>query len=78
VGGKHDIYEMIVDLAKKGACVIFISNELDEVLALCDRTLVMYRGRIVIEVLNEDTTKEELLYYVMGGKKNGSKNARVE
>lgn len=78
VGGKHDIYEMIVDLAKKGACVIFISNELDEVLALCDRTLVMYRGRIVIEVLNEDTTKEELLYYVMGGKKNGSKSARVE
>ena len=78
VGGKHDIYQMIVDLAKRGACVIFISNELDEVLALCDRTLVMYRGRIVKEVLNEDTTKEELLFYVMGGKKNGSKSEQIQ
>jgi len=75
VGGKHDIYQMIVDLAKRGACVIFISNELDEVLALCDRTLVMYGGRIVKQVLNEATTKEELLFYVMGGKKNESENA---
>jgi ribose transport system ATP-binding protein len=73
VGGKHDIYSMIVDLAKNGAGVIFISNELDEVLALCDRTLVMFNGRLVKEVINKNTTKDELLFYVMGGKENGSK-----
>ena len=74
VGGKHDIYKMIVDLAKNGAGVIFISNELDEVLALCDRTLIMFNGRLVKEVINKDTTKNELLFYVMGGKDNGSKS----
>jgi len=74
VGGKHDIYKMIVDLAKKGAGVVFISNELDEVLALCDRTLVMFNGRIVKEVANKGTSKDELLFFVMGGKENGSKS----
>jgi ABC-type sugar transport system ATPase subunit len=73
VGGKHDIYQMIIDLAKRGAGVIFISNELDEVLALCDRTIVMFNGRIVKEVINEETTKEELLFYVMGGRYHESK-----
>jgi len=73
VGGKHDIYRMIVDLAKNGAGVIFISNELDEVLALCDRTLIMFNGHLVKEVINKNTTKDELLFYVMGGKENGSK-----
>ena len=71
IGGKHDIYQMIVDLAKSGAGVIFISNELDEVLSLCDRILIMFSGRIVKEVLNEETSKEELLFYVMGGRDNG-------
>ncbi|MFO7984898.1 MAG: sugar ABC transporter ATP-binding protein [Desulfatiglandaceae bacterium] len=74
VGGKHDIYKMIVDLAKNGAGVIFISNELNEVLTLCDRTLVMFKGRLVKELVNKGTTKDELLFYVMGGKYNDSKN----
>jgi ABC-type sugar transport system ATPase subunit len=73
VGGKHDIYQMIVELAKRGAGVIFISNELDEVLALCDRTLVMFSGQIVKEFINEKATKDELLFYVMGGKDNAAK-----
>ncbi|MDZ7698647.1 MAG: sugar ABC transporter ATP-binding protein [Deltaproteobacteria bacterium] len=74
VGGKHDIYKMIVDLATNGAGVIFISNELDEVLALCDRILVMFRGQLVKELVNKEVSKDELLYYVMGGKDNESKN----
>jgi ABC-type sugar transport system ATPase subunit len=68
VGGKYDIYKLIVDLAKKGAGIIFISNELPEVLSLCDRILVMYRGQINKELQSQATNREELLYYVMGGK----------
>jgi ABC-type sugar transport system ATPase subunit len=37
VGGKYDIYKIIVDLARQGAGIIFISNELTEILSLCDR-----------------------------------------
>jgi ABC-type sugar transport system ATPase subunit len=68
VGGKYDIYKLIMGLARQGAGVIFISNELPEVLSLCDRILVMFDGRIIKEVRPEATNREELLVYVMGGR----------
>lgn len=68
VGGKYDIYKIIVDLARQGAGVLFISNELMEVLSLCDRILVMFHGQIIKELQTESTNREELLYYVMGGR----------
>ena len=68
VGGKYDIYEMIIDLARQGAGIIFISNELPEVLSLCDRVLVMFDGQIIKEVQTKATNREELLFYVMGGR----------
>ena len=74
VGGKHEIYKLVVNLAKDGAGVIFISNELPEVLPLSDRILVMYKGRIIKELEAEKTDRQELLYYVMGGKEYGAAN----
>ncbi len=68
VGGKYDIYKIIVDLARQGAGILFISNELMEVLSLCDRILVMFHGQIIRELETEGTNREELLYYVMGGR----------
>ncbi len=68
VGGKYDIYKLIVDLARQGAGVIFISNELTEVLSLCDRVLVMFHGQIIKELETAATNREELLFYVMGGR----------
>jgi simple sugar transport system ATP-binding protein len=57
-----------MELARQGAGIIFISNELPEVLSLCDRILVMFDGRIIKEVRPEATNREELLFYVMGGR----------
>ncbi len=68
VGGKYDIYKLIVELAKKGSGIIFISNELTEVLSLCDRVLVMFNGQVIKELITEKTNREELLFYVMGGR----------
>jgi len=68
VGGKYDIYKIIVDLARQGAGILFISNELMEVLFLCDRILVMFLGQIIKELKTGATNREELLFYVMGGK----------
>ena len=68
VGGKYDIYKLIVDLARQGAGVIFISNELTEVLSLCDRVLVMFHGQVIRELETEATNREEVLFYVMGGR----------
>jgi ribose transport system ATP-binding protein len=49
VGAKYEIYMIIDRLAASGAGVIFISSELDELLAIADRILVMSQGEIVTE-----------------------------
>jgi ribose transport system ATP-binding protein len=46
---RHEIYRLLVDLADCGVGVILVSSELDEVLGLADRVLVMAEGRIVDE-----------------------------
>jgi ABC-type sugar transport system ATPase subunit len=45
VGAKADIYQRIDELARDGATILFISDDLDELLRLCDRIVVMHRGR---------------------------------
>ena len=49
VGAKRAIYDFLVELAADGRGVILISSELEEVLGLAHRVLVMRRGRIVAE-----------------------------
>jgi ABC-type sugar transport system ATPase subunit len=68
VGAKHEIYKLIMDLARQGAGVIFISNELPEVLPLCDRVLVLYKGQVIKELDTTQTDRHEVTYYLMGGK----------
>lgn len=46
VGAKAEIYRIIDELSKKGVSVILLSSELPEVLALCDRIMVMHHGEI--------------------------------
>jgi len=71
IGGKQEIYRCVVELAKMGVAVIFVSNELSEMLLLCDRILVMYHGRIIKELSSKESSREELLFYIMGGE-NGN------
>ncbi|MET0772839.1 MAG: ATP-binding cassette domain-containing protein, partial [Candidatus Limnocylindrales bacterium] len=47
VAAKHDIYQMIDGLAADGVGVLFVSSELEELIAMCDRILTMSRGEIV-------------------------------
>jgi ribose transport system ATP-binding protein len=47
VGSKIEIYDLIGDLAAKGAAVLFVSSYLPELLGVCDRIGVMHRGRLV-------------------------------
>ena len=53
VGAKYEIYSIIDRLAADGGGVLFISSELEELLAMCDRILVMSRGEIVGEFARE-------------------------
>ena len=47
IGAKSEIYRLIDDLARQGHAVLLISSELNEIIALCDRTLVMREGRLM-------------------------------
>ena len=44
VGAKYEIYKLMNDLAEKGVAIIMISSELEEVLGMSDRVMVMSRG----------------------------------
>ena len=46
VGAKFEIYQLIVELAGRGAGILVVSSELEELIGLCDRMLVMRRGEI--------------------------------
>ena len=61
VGAKLEIHKMLRQLAASGVCVILISSDLLEVLAISDRVVVMREGNIVHEVTTGDATQEEIL-----------------
>lgn len=64
VGAKVEIYRLIDRLAGDGAGILVLSTDLLELVGLCDRILVMYRGRIAHEVPAADTDSDDLLLRV--------------
>ncbi|MBP2197461.1 sugar ABC transporter ATP-binding protein [Pantoea cypripedii] len=61
VGAKTDVYHLIGNLAQRGLAVMFSSSELDEVMALADRILVMADGRITADLPRSEATREALI-----------------
>lgn len=61
VGAKFEIYSIIVDLAKSGSAVLFISSEIEELIGTCDRILVMKDGCITGNIAKPDFDQEKIL-----------------
>ena len=61
VGAKFELYQLILNLADEGAGVLLISSELDELIGLCDRILVMSEGEIRAEFPRAQFDREQLL-----------------
>lgn len=61
VGAKTDVYHLIGKMAQQGLAVMFSSSELDEVMALADRILVMADGRITADLPRQTVTREKLI-----------------
>jgi len=59
VGAKQAIYELIADLARQGLAILMISSEIEEILGLAHRVLVMRLGKIVAEVREVDGSLDE-------------------
>ena len=61
VGAKFEIYQLMIELAKKDKGIIMISSEMPELLGVTDRILVMSNGRVAGIVDTKDTDQEEIL-----------------
>ncbi len=66
VGAKRDLYQLIVELAANGVAIILISNEVEEILGLAHRVLVMRAGRIVAELSGDQMTEEAIMASAFG------------
>ncbi len=66
IGAVADIQARLVALRAAGEAVLLSSPDLDEVLALSDRVIVLYRGRCVAELLREDLDMDALSMALMG------------
>jgi ABC-type sugar transport system ATPase subunit len=66
VGAKRAIYELIHRLAGQGLGVLLISSEIEEVLGLAHRILVVRNGRIVAEVAGADASEETIMRAAFG------------
>jgi len=61
IGVKAEFYDMIGELAASGRAILLISSELPELLALCDRILVMSEGRLTADIPRAEATQEKIM-----------------
>lgn len=66
VGAKAEIHHQISQLAQQGIAIILVSSELQEVMGMSDRILVMSNGSIVGEHLRENADSEQIMREAFG------------
>mgnify|MGYP000944178414 CR=1 FL=1 len=72
IGSKSEIYHLIYQLAQQGVAIILISSEMDEIINLCTRVIVMHEGEIRGELENSETnalSQEKIMWLASGGDK---------
>lgn len=67
VGAKEEIYTIIHRLAGEGVAVIVLSSEAQEIIRLCDRSIVLFHGREVGQVEGNEMTEQNIMYLATGG-----------
>ncbi len=66
VGAKYEIYLLMNELVAQGKSIILISSEMNEIIAMSDRILVMHDGEIRAELSKDEITPEKVLKYAIG------------
>ena len=72
VGAIEFIHDRLLEQRDSGKAVLLVSFDLEEVMNMSDRILVLYEGEIVAEVRPEETTVNELGLYMSGSKRKGA------
>jgi ABC-type sugar transport system ATPase subunit len=66
VGSKAEIYKLLDQFKEAGVGMVVSSSETPELMLLCDRILVMYRGRIAASLTREEATEARIAHYAIG------------
>jgi ABC-type sugar transport system ATPase subunit len=66
VGAKNEIYKLMMDLVRQGIALVVISSELPELLALCDRFIVLTRGKLADQFAKAEASEHRLMLAATG------------
>lgn len=69
IGAKQEVYKLMEQLAAGGVAILFVSSEMEEILRMADRTLVMHEGRLSGELLRTELSEEAIMQMATGGRK---------
>lgn len=69
IGAKNEIYKIMLDLVAEGISIIMISSELPELLAMCDRFIVLAGGRVADEFKKAEASEHRVMLAATGGSK---------
>jgi ribose transport system ATP-binding protein len=61
VGTKQEFYRLMRRLADEGAAILFYSTDYDELLGMCDRVIVLYRGRVTRELTGSEISEHNIV-----------------
>lgn len=65
VGARREIYEILNDIKKENKAIMIISSDMQEVLGVCDRIIVMNDGKKKAELTREEASQEKIMSYIM-------------
>ena len=66
IGAKEEIYQLMEDLAARGVAILFVSSEMEEILGMADRALVMHEGRITGQLQRAELSEEAIMHMATG------------
>ncbi len=75
IGASYNIYDVLNEQKQKGVGILFIGEDLDVLLGLCDRILVLHAGRIMGIVDAREATKEQIGLMMLGHTEEAKKDA---
>jgi ABC-type sugar transport system ATPase subunit len=66
IGARVEIYSLMNELAREGGALVIFSSDLDEVLGMCDRIIVVSKGRLVAELPRNEFSRGKVISYAFG------------
>ncbi|QDT03128.1 Ribose import ATP-binding protein RbsA [Rubripirellula lacrimiformis] len=66
IGAKQEIYRLMEELAERGVAILFVSSEMEEVLSMSDRIIVLHEGQVTGELDRQDFSEEAIMQLATG------------